>query len=354
MSLVRSLKIMARDLKMGPRSPIFFYAILFPIAMTFVVTVVFGSLFEPVPRLGIVDEGSSVIAKEARKLPGVKVTFLKSASDLKDMVRANDFDAGLILQKNFDESLRVGKKPKLNFFIGGESLASNRLILASSTFEMVRQADGSIAPVTIKLTTTGGQSVPLESRLLPMLVMYAVLIAGLFVPAASLVEEREKKTIEAVLVTPVQMPDILAGKAGLGVVLAMATGIMTLVLNNALGVNPGALIIVLFLASLMSAEFGLILGSLAKDTNTLFTFIKSIGALLAAPVIFIIWPGLPQWIAKIFPTYYFLSPLYEIAIKDSSLGQVTLDLSIGFGICAVLIPIVWKFGQRMEQQIGSS
>ncbi|HEB13037.1 MAG TPA: ABC transporter permease, partial [Actinobacteria bacterium] len=206
----------------------------------------------------------------------------------------------------------------------------------------------------VELQTTGGPLVPLTSRLLPMLVMYAVLIAGLFIPAASLVEEREKKTIDAVLVTPVQMPDFLAGKAGLGIILAMATGVMTLILNNAFGVNPGALLVVLFLASLMSAEFGLILGSVAKDANTLFTFIKSIGIVLVAPVIFFIWPGLPQWIAKIFPTYYFLSPVYEVAINDSTLGQVAFELAIGFAICAALVPIVLFFGRRMVLKLGAS
>ncbi len=354
MSLTRALKVMGKDLKLGPRSPIFFYAILFPVALTFIINVVFGSLFEPVPRLAIVDKGSSEISEKARKLSGVDVTTLDSAKQLKDGVRANDYDAGLVLQKGFDSDVQAGKRPKLNFFIGGESLASNRIILAVTTFDMIRELEGSVAPVTVELQTTGGPLVPLTSRLLPMLVMYAVLIAGLFIPAASLVEEREKKTIDAVLVTPVQMPDFLAGKAGLGIILAMATGVMTLILNNAFGVNPGALLVVLFLASLMSAEFGLILGSVAKDANTLFTFIKSIGIVLVAPVIFFIWPGLPQWIAKIFPTYYFLSPVYEVAINDSTLGQVAFELAIGFAICAALVPIVLFFGRRMVLKLGAS
>ena len=354
MSLLRAFKVMGKDLKLGPRSPIFLYAILFPVALTFVINGVFGSLFEPMPRLAIVDEGNSEISEKARKLSGVEVTTLGSTRELKDGVRANDYDAGLVLQKGFDRDVRDGNRPKLNFFIGGESLASNRIILSVTTLDMIRELEGSVAPVTVKLKTTGGPTVPLTARLLPLLVMYAVLIAGLFVPAASLVEEREKKTIDAVLVTPVQMPDVLIGKAGLGIILAMATGVMTLVLNNAFGVNPGALLVVLFLASLMSAEFGLILGAVAKDANTLFTFIKSIGIVLVAPVIFFIWPGLPQWIAKVFPTYYFLSPLYEVAINDQTLGEVGFDLAIGFAICAALIPIVLMFGRRLVVKLGTS
>ncbi|HEB12235.1 MAG TPA: hypothetical protein ENI11_01000, partial [Actinobacteria bacterium] len=108
MSLTRALKVMGKDLKLGPRSPIFFYAILFPVALTFIINVVFGSLFEPVPRLAIVDKGSSEISEKARKLSGVDVTTLDSAKQLKDGVRANDYDAGLVLQKGFDSDVQAG------------------------------------------------------------------------------------------------------------------------------------------------------------------------------------------------------------------------------------------------------
>jgi ABC-2 type transport system permease protein len=60
MSLQRILKILLKDLRLGPRSPIFMYALIFPAAITLVVQVIFGSLFEPKPRMGIVDQGRSV------------------------------------------------------------------------------------------------------------------------------------------------------------------------------------------------------------------------------------------------------------------------------------------------------
>ena len=41
-----------------------------------------------------------------------------------------------------------------------------------------------------------------------------------------------------------------------------------------------------------------------------------------APVVFFIWPDLPQWIAYIFPTHYFMKPLYEGAIKGTDLVTV--------------------------------
>ena len=65
-------------------------------------------------------------------------------------------------------------------------------------------------------------------------------------------------------------------------------------------------------------------------------------------MIFFIWPNLPQWIAKVFPTYYFLSPLFEIAIKGASLADVWPELGIGLVICVALFMAVFAMGRRLE------
>jgi len=41
---------------------------------------------------------------------------------------------------------------------------------------------------------------------------------------------------------------------------------------------------------------------LVKDINTLFAIIKGLGIFLYAPAIVSLFPELPQWIAKVFPT----------------------------------------------------
>lgn len=354
MSLVRAWKLLRKDLKLGPRSPIFLYAVVFPVVITLLVNLVFGSLFEPTPRLGVVDEGSSEISQAVTELEGIEVTLIDSESRLKEMVEANDLDAGLVLQQGFDDAVRAGENPELQLFIGGQSLASNRVVLAVTAADLVRGVAGSPAPIEVVVTTIGGgEAVPILSRLLPLLVLFAMVIAGLFVPAASLVEEKEKGTLSAVLVTPAEVSEVMAAKGGLGFVLAIGAGLVTLALNNALGANALALVLVLVLAALMSVEFGLMLGSWAKDANTLFTVIKGAGILLYAPVIFFIWPGLPQWIAQIFPTYYYLLPLFEIAVKGATLADVGAEVAIGFAITALLLAPVFALGRRMETTLAA-
>lgn len=353
MNASRAWRVMRRDLRVGPRSPLFLYALILPVVMTFVIVGVFGSLFAPSPRLGVVDAGDSTLVTAASELEGIALTEVDSVDDLKSMVEANDLDAGLVLGAGFDRDVRSGARPPLLFYVGGESLASNRIILQVTALDLVREVSGEPAPVNVDVVTIGdAESVPIASRMVPLLIMYAVAIAGAFVPAASIVEEKEKGTINSVLVTPTTVQDFLAGKAGLGIVLAMATGIITLLLNNAFGSHPWTLLLSLLVAAVMMAEFGLILGVFAKDSNVLFALMKSAGILLFYPIVFYIWPSLPQWIAKISPTYWFLQPIFEVGVKDASFGDVWIQLLIAFAWILVLIPAVGAMSKRLEQKVA--
>lgn len=353
MSIRRTSRILLKDLRLGPRSPIFLWALICPVVITLVVQVFFGSLFEPKPRLGIVDQGRSEITALISQLEGIDLTLLKSVSELKQRVEGNDLDAGLVLKDRFDTAMHSGQKPLLEFYIGGESLASNRIILAVTTLDIVRQVEGKAAPVEVEINTVGdAETLALSIRLVPMMVLFALFIAGIFVPAFGLVDEREKKTLDAVLVTPVKLSEVLAAKAGLGFTLAILMAYVTLLLNGALGSQPAVLLIALVVAGLMSVEFGLIYGAVAEDTKTLFTLMKTLNIFLLAPVIFYIFPDWPQWIAKIFPTYWLINPIFEIAIKNAGLAAVGLDLGLAIVICVLLIIPVLALKRRMQAKLS--
>ena len=349
MSIRRTLIILLKDLRLGPRSPIFLWALIYPAVITLVVQVIFGNLFESRPRMAIVDQGGSEISERMSKLEDIEVTLLESVSELKQRVEGNDFDAGLVLKDGFDAAVRSGRKPLLEFYIAGESLASDRIVLAVTTLDVVRQVEGKVPPVEVEVDTLGEEeALSLSIRLLPMVILFALLIAGMFVTAFSLVDEREKKTLDAVLVTPVKLSEMLAAKAGLGFILAVLMAYVTMLLNGAQGSQPAALFVALIIAGLMSAEFGLIYGTVAKDSRTLFTMMKTLNVFLLAPVIFYIFPDWPQWIAKIFPTYWLINPIFEIAVKNANLTEVGFELGIAIGICVLLVIPIVALKQRMQ------
>ncbi len=351
MSFTRMFKVLRKDLALGPRSPIFMWAILLPVALTFILQIAFGSLFAPQPRLAIVDEGSSEITASLKKMDGITLTVLDSAETLRDRVRANDFDAGLVLVSGFDTAVRAGEKPLLDFYISGESLSSNRLILSVTALDLVRQVEGTAPPVDVRIENFGNEGLPISVRLVPIIMMYALFIAGAFVPASSLVEEKENGTLSALLVSPVRASEVLVAKAILGTILAFVMAFMTLFMNNALGGDPLALVVVILAASAFSSVLGLVIGTAAKDSASMFAMVKGSGFLLFGPVIFYVFPEWPQWIAKFFPTYWAIDPIWQVAVLGKGLGAVWVELLVALAIAIALVPVVRLLSIRMQRKL---
>ena len=353
-SLSRILLVLRKDLRLGPRSPIFLWVLLLPLLITLMLQVTFGDLFDPNPRLGVVDQGASTVTTAIQDLEGIELTILDDVDDLKGKVEANDLDAGLILQPGFDSAVRSGARPSLEFYVGGQSLASNRIILAVTAVDLVREVEGRAPPVDVELVALGEEGLPLSVRLVPFIVMYALLIAAVFLPSFSLADEREKRTLSALTVTPITLPEVVAAKGILGFLLAGAMAIVTLWLNSALTAQPLALIVVLMVAAVMLVEIGRIYGTASKDIAGVFALIKGTGFILLAPTVFYIFSGWPQWIAKLFPTYWVINPVYEVTINNAGLSTVWAELAIAVAVIALLAFVVAASTKRLRSKLAAT
>jgi len=352
-SPARVAAVFRRDVTMSPRSAVLFLAIATPVVITVLFQLVFGSLFEPKPRLGIVDLGESSITTAVQQMDGIETSIVRNERALRARVARHDLDAGLVLPAGFDRAVRDGERPELRMYASGESLASDRIILLVTTVDQIRRVEGNPSPVDVQVTTVGDtDALPLIDRLLPMVVLYALIVAGVFLTAFNLVDEREKRTLEAVLVTPVQLTEVLVAKALFGFLLAVVISFATLALNGLLGTSAGPLLVALLVAALMSAEFGLLFGTAARDVKTLYTLIKTINIILFAPVFFYLFPEWPRWIAMLFPTYWFFDPIFTIALEGATLGDVWRNLLVALAFCALLVPAIGAMARRMERTVA--
>lgn len=169
-------KLLRKDLAVGPRSAVFLWAVVMPFALTLILQVAFGSLFDPEPRLGVVDRGNSSLTAAVRAMDGLTVTVFDDEAELRDRVEANDLDAGIVLPPGFDEAVRSGAKPELQFWIGGESHAANRIILTVAAIDLVREIEGGQAPVVVEVVSVGVEGLPISTRLIPLIVFFALVM----------------------------------------------------------------------------------------------------------------------------------------------------------------------------------
>jgi ABC-2 type transport system permease protein len=90
----------------------------------------------------------------------------------------------------------------------------------------------------------------------------------------------------------------------------------------------------------------------SEDSNMLFALMKGGGLLLFYPVVFYIWPNLPQWIAKIAPTYWFLEPAFEVGVRNGGLADVWVSMLIAVAWIGVFALGVRAMSRRFEQRVA--
>jgi ABC-2 type transport system permease protein len=70
-------------------------------------------------------------------------------------------------------------------------------------------------------------------------------------------------------------------------------------------------------------------------------------------VIFYLFPEWPQWIARIFPTYWFIDPLYRVALQGDGLGDVWWELLVALGLTLAALAAVVALARRMEARLAA-
>ena len=228
-------------------------------------------------------------------------------------------------------------------------------MLAVTVLDLVRGLEARAAPVEVELKPLGeGEPLPISQLLTLFIVIFVLLVTCIFVPAFMLVDEREHRTLQALLVTPTTMSEVLLSKLLLGLMMAMTMAWLTLAFNDALGSEPLGLLATLTVAAIMLVEVGLIYGVTAKDAKGLYTLTKSLNLILIGPVIFYLFPDWPQWIAKLFPTYWIIDPLYQLGMNGASFADVWPELMVALGFCVLLLFPIIGLGRRLQRKLAAS
>jgi len=334
----------------GSKDVVLIMAVAFPILLALFVNLAFGNIFTDRPTLGIFDAGNSRISSVAAQTESVALKTYSDETALKEATASGAVDMGIALPGNFDEVLASGTIT-LKVYVWGESSAKSREVIPVVLADSIRQIKGAELPVNIITVPLGeGTSQPWSDRLLPMVVLMALFFGGLMIPASSLINEKNRHTLEALNVSPASLREIFTAKGVIGAALALVMGILTLLMSSGFNSSFPLLVLILGLGAVLAAELGLIAGAYINDMNTLFALWKFGGILLLGPVFIYMFPQIPQWIGYVFPTFYVVKPVVDVSINGAGFSDITLYLAVLCGIVigtgAVLIKVLNRMGAQ--------
>lgn len=295
-----------------------------------------------------------------------------SQTDVDNLIGGGEAKVGIVIPPNFGEDLTSGKGSQALVLIDGSdpTVASAAL----SAAELAGQAHG----VTIKAQQlslqggSGGGSNPVDVRtnvlynpdllgaysIVPGLIALILFQTATSLTALAIVRERERGTMEQLIVTPIRSWELILAKITPYILVSFADTLLILVLGTLVfGVPIRGSLILLFamtgLYLLPTLGYGLVISTMARTQQQaqLMVMPLMLPAMMLSGYIFPIasLPVFLQFVGDLLPTTYFIYIMRAVVIKGVGLSLIipqTLALS-AFAI-GLLGLAMWRFRKNLD------
>jgi ABC-2 type transport system permease protein len=300
-------------------------------------------------------EGSRLVTA-LRSSPQVRLFEAPSTGAARARVEREAL-GGVSIPARFDEAVDAGKRPELTVYINRQrppiaTVAFERLI-----GEQVRALAGEPLPARLRWTEVGkppagqpGDAFPMRDFILIVLLLTGLAMTGAYVVPVLVVEEKEKHTLEALLLSPAGPVEVIVAKALTGLIYCLLIVGVLLTLNQGWTGDWPVTVLALVLGALFTVSVGLLLGGLVQTTAQLNTWATIVLMLLFLPGGGSL-PGLPDPMASVrvlVPTHY-MTRLVQMGLAGAaSPAAVWRDVALLAGsVALVFAAAVWAL--RREQ-----
>ena len=295
-----------------------------------------------------------------------------SESELRDLIDAGQARAGLIIPPGYGDDIQGGQPAQVMFVLDGSdpTVASTALSAAQLIGQaystqvlearLLRYGQAAVIQPPLQVSTNVWYNPDLISAhfMIPGVIGMILFALTSILTATAIVRERERGTIEQLIVTPIRPWELVVGKLLPYVILALMNVFEVLAIGHYwFGVPIRGSLWVITGASLLFLLSSLGIGLLASTiANTQQEAMLTVWMLLL-PSIFLAgfffpleaMPKLLQWISYIFPLRYYLVIIRSLMLKGVGIASVTGDiiaLAI-FGI-AIMTLASLRFRKRLD------
>ncbi len=303
---------------------------------------------QPQTVLPVYDMGSSSLAADLKNNPDVSVQELRSEQEFYTALCGAIYPLiGLQIPADFDQLLAAGKQVEFQGYV----CWSKR----HQVSELQPRLEGSLSqsldlPVAIHIE--GNIVYPPSSGVLSLSLatinsVLMILMMGIFLVPSLLFEEKETRTMQALLVSPASISQVVIGKALAGSFYMLVTALMMFAISWADVVHWDMLILFLIGSGIFSVAVGLVLGSFYERQQDVVGWMTALLLLLVgASVVKSLGVELPALVRNILPWVPSVA-LTEICRAAFSatvpVARVLNDLLIVLAISLPLYAIViWK------------
>jgi len=222
------------------------------------------------PQVAVYDAGSSSLVTELRESGGIELVETRSREELESYLGSRGAAVlGLVLPADFDRAVQeagaVQMEGHLDHWVGDRAAVEIEATFEARLGELIgKPVDLTVQRGTVYTRPTGFQAF---TNSLSLLVLLAML--GVMVTAGLMLEEKEKRTINALLVSPASPGQVVLGKAITGLVLCLVAAAAWAAFSLAWIVHWVPLLLGAVLGALFTVSVGLVIGGLCEQRQQL-------------------------------------------------------------------------------------
>lgn len=304
------------------------------------------------------------LASQVAGSPNVgRVLELRSMPALREAIDNRRVIAAIVLEADFDAAVARGETATAGVILDGRR--SNAAQIVSGYLQRIAAATGASLrpqpadPAAGSLVTHWfNRNLDYLWFTLPSLIVIIGAVSGVSVTAQSVARERELGTFDQLMVSPLRVPEILAGKMGPPLAVGLINGTLYLIVAQLVFGVPFTgslwlfyLALFVFLLALVGVGMFISAASATQQQAFLGSFLVTVPLILlsgyASPV-----DNMPGWLRTVSlgnPARWFLEIVDGVFLKAMPAGDVIARLVPLLLIAAVTLALgAWLFRARME------
>jgi ABC-2 type transport system permease protein len=306
------------------------------------------------PRVAIFDQGQSQLAAAMADDQRYDVVTVSTQDQMAAYLANESLPIlGLVLPENFDELIQSGEVTVLPGF-------SAHWLSDGDAREMRTFFEDQVAELSgraIQINLVGNQVYSrLDSQGRAFMTSAGIIIVtimiGIFLTPQLILEEKQNKTMDLLLVSPLSSSQIVVSKALTGLLYCLAAGSILLSVNKAIVVNWGLAIVAIVFGSLFGIALGLLLGAALERPQQLRLW----AFILIQPIIFTLFLSilrdvLPDRLLEILhwtPMVVWSTVIRASFAASTPINQYGLELAMLVGYVILILAFVVLFVGRSK------
>jgi len=333
--------LVAKDLSLFFRNR--FFAIITVIGLVFYIVIYFV-----MPKS--VDENLEIGLYSPVALPvfeqvegeGLEIEKVESEDLLKEGVTEGRYVAGITLPADIMEGFTSMQKPIISVYFASDVPEEIKTTVEVLIRELAYQQAGQSLAIEVSEEILGpdlaGMQIPPRDRMRPLFAILLIMMETLGM-ANLITEEIERRTINALLVTPVSVKELTIAKGITGVSLAFVQAVLLMAIIGGMSQEPLITLTALLLGAVLVTGASFIIAALSKSFMSVLAWGMLILIILFIPAFGIMFPGAVTGWVKVIPSYYLVDTVHRASSFGAGWGDVWYNLGVllGSGLALGLI-----------------